>query len=154
MRTSIAIPVSVLICFAVGLTASYFQNDALKLWYPLLNKSSITPPTIVFPIVWSILYMLMGISAGLVIGSTRPRRREVIWLFVLQLLFNFMWCILFFTMRNPLLGLIDIVLLDLLVLLYIIRSYTVSRAAAYLFIPYIVWLMIATYLNGYILLNN
>ena len=122
MRTSIAIPVWVLVCFVVGLTASYFQREALALWYPILEKSSLTPPNIVFPIVWSILYLLMGISVGLVIGSGHPHRRAVMWIFIVQLVLNFMWSILFFYMRNPLWGLIDIVLLDVVVLLYMARS--------------------------------
>lgn len=154
MRTSVAIPVSVLVCFAVGLTASYFQTESLALWYPILNRSAYTPPNIVFPIVWSILYLLMGVSVGLVIGSKRSGWRTVVAIFVVQLLLNFMWSILFFYQRSPLMGLIDIVLLDVAVLLYMVRSYKVHRAAMYLFVPYIVWLVIATYLNGYIFMNN
>ncbi len=154
MRTVIAVPVWVLICFAVGLLASYFQNDALTMWYPLLRRSSITPPNIVFPIVWSILYLLMGISAGIVQGSGCETRRLVLTVFIVQLVLNFLWCITFFTMRNPLLGLLDILLLDAMVLLYIVLSYRVNRVASFLFIPYIVWLMIATYLNAYIYVHN
>ncbi len=154
MRTVIAVPMWVLICLAVGLTASYFQNDALTMWYPLLRHSSITPPNIVFPIVWSILYLLMGISAGLVQGSGHETRRLVLTVFVVQLMLNFLWCITFFAMRNPLLGLLDILLLDAMVILYIFLSYRASRAASFLFIPYIVWLMIATYLNTYIFMHN
>lgn len=154
MRTSVAIPVAVLVCFAVGLTASYFQSESLALWYPILNKSAYTPPNIVFPIVWSILYLLMGISVGLVIGSKRPGSRMVVMIFAIQLLLNFLWSILFFYMRNPLLGLIDIAILDFVVLGYILAGYRVHRAAAYLFVPYMVWLVMATYLNGYILMNN
>jgi tryptophan-rich sensory protein len=154
MRTVIAVPVWVLICFAVGLLASYFQNDALTMWYPMLRRSSITPPNIVFPIVWSILYLLMGISAGIVQGSGNETRRLVLTVFIVQLILNFLWCITFFTMRNPLLGLWDILLLDAMVLLYIVLSYRVNRVASFLFIPYIVWLMIATYLNAYIYVHN
>lgn len=154
MRTVIAVPMWVLICFAVGLTASYFQNEALTMWYPLLHRSSITPPNIVFPIVWSILYLLMGVSAGLIQGSGNETRRLVLTVFVVQLVLNFMWCITFFAMRNPLLGLLDILLLDAMVLLYIVLSFRVNRWASYLFIPYIVWLMIATYLNAFIYVHN
>lgn len=154
MRTVIAVPVWVLICFAVGLLASYFQNDALTMWYPLLRRSSITPPNIVFPIVWSILYLLMGISVGIVQGSGCETRRLVLTVFIVQLILNFLWCITFFTMRNPLLGLLDILLLDAMVLLYIVLSYRVNHVASFLFIPYIVWLMIATYLNAFIYVHN
>lgn len=154
MRIFITIPVSVLICFAVGLTASYFQYDALQQWYPLLERSTLTPPNIVFPIVWSILYLFMGISVGLVAGSIYTNKRFIIVVFALQLLLNFMWSILFFYMRNPLWGLIDIIALDIVVLLYMALTQRLHRTAFYLFVPYIIWLMLATYLNGYILLHN
>ena len=124
------------------------------MWYPLLHRSSITPPNIVFPIVWSILYLLMGVSAGLIQGSGNETRRLVLTVFVVQLVLNFMWCITFFAMRNPLLGLLDILLLDAMGLLYIVLGYRVNRWASYLFIPYIVWLMIATYLNAFIYVHN
>lgn len=154
MKAIITIPIGVILSFAVGLTASYLQSESLSQWYPLLNKPSLTPPNIVFPIVWSILYLLMGISAGLVAATPHAHRGAVITIFAVQLLLNFMWCILFFTMRNPLLGLIDIVLLDVMVLVYIIYSYSINHIASYLFIPYLLWLGIATYLNSYILMHN
>ena len=104
MRTVVAIPVWVVVCFAVGLTASYLQNESLTMWYPFLHRSPLSPPNLVFPIVWSILYLLMGISAGLVSGSGDETRRLVLTVFVVQLVLNFLWCITFFTMRNPLLA--------------------------------------------------
>lgn len=154
MRTSVAIPLWIFICFAVGFVASHFQTEALTYWYPLLDKSAYTPPNIVFPIVWSILYLLMGISAGLVTASAREGRNVVLLVFTLQLLLNFLWSITFFTMRNSLLGLLNIVLLDVAVIYYIVRSYRVSRVAALLFVPYVVWLAMATYLNAYITIYN
>lgn len=154
MRLVFSIPMWVIICFAVGLVASYFQNESLTVWYPMLQRSSITPPNIVFPIVWSILYLLMGISAGLVSATTHVNRGFVLSVFVVQLLLNFLWCITFFAMRNPLLGLINILLLDALVIIYIIISFRVNRWASVLFVPYILWLAIATYLNAYIYIYN
>ena len=154
MKAIYTIPIAVIVCFAVGLTASLLQQESLMQWYPLLNKSSLTPPNIVFPIVWSVLYLLMGISVGIVAATPHPQRPLVIAIFAVQLIINFLWCILFFTLRNPLLGLIDIVLLDVLVVLYIVRCFPINRAAALLFLPYIVWLMMASYLNGFILMNN
>lgn len=154
MRRTIAIPLWIFICFAVGFVASYLQSDALTYWYPILNKASISPPAIVFPIVWSVLYFLMGISAGLVTSSPNDGRKMVLAIFVVQLLFNFLWSISFFTLHNPALGLVNIVVLDVVVLYYMVRSYSVSKSASLLFIPYIVWLMIATYLNGYIYMHN
>lgn len=154
MRTSVAIPLWIFICFIVGFIGSHFQTEALAYWYPLLVKSHYTPPNIVFPIVWSILYLLMGISAGLVSGSSLEGRKVVLLLFVVQLLLNFLWSITFFAMRNPLLGLLNIALLDVVVIYYMVRSYRLSKVASLLFVPYVVWLAMATYLNGYIALYN
>ena len=154
MRKAVAIIIPVLICFFVGLTASYFQADAIKSWYPYLNKPELTPPNIVFPIAWSIIYLCMGISIGIIFLSDSIKKQELIKLFSIQLIFNFAWSILFFYLRNPLLGFIDILILDICVSLYAIRSYSVKKVSSLLFIPYIVWIYFATYLNGYILLNN
>ncbi len=150
--TSIIVPV--VICFLVGFTASYFQKDAIETWYPYLNKPSLTPPNIVFPIAWSIIYLCMGISIGLILISNSLKRQNLITIFGIQLFLNFGWSILFFYFRNPLWGMIDILLLDVVVTMYAFVSYPVKKVSSILFWPYIIWIYFATYLNGYILLNN
>lgn len=149
---SILIPV--VVCFLVGLTANYFQSDAIKNWYPTLVKPALTPPNIVFPIAWSIIYLCMGISIGLIINSDTIRKRFFIKAFLFQLFFNFTWSISFFYLRNPLIGFINILLLDIFVISYTIKSYRVNKASSLLFVPYVVWLLFATYLNGYIMIYN
>ncbi|MCD8183530.1 MAG: tryptophan-rich sensory protein [Bacteroides sp.] len=146
--------IPILICFFAGLTASYFQADAIKTWYPYLNKPDLTPPNIMFPIAWSIIYLCMGISVGMIILSDLIKKQEFIKLFSIQLILNFAWSILFFYLRNPLLGFVDILALDICVTLYAVRSYPIRKVSSLLFIPYIIWIYFATYLNGYILLNN
>ena len=86
--------------FFIGLTASYFQEEAIKMWYPLLSKPELTPPNVVFPIAWSIIYLCMGISIGIIFLSNSIKRKELIKLFGIQLIFNFTWSILFFYLRN------------------------------------------------------
>ena len=136
MNKIIPVLVAVIICFSVGVMASYFQVDAIQTWYPFLNKPSLTPPNFIFPIVWSILYFCMGISIGL-IWNTKHRKRKILrWLFSFQLL------------------LIDILLLDIFVIYYMMKSYSIKKMSSLLFIPYILWLLLATYLNGYIMLYN
>lgn len=154
MRKAAAIIIPILICFFVGLTASYFQADAIKTWYPSLNKPDLTPPNIVFPIAWSIIYLCMGVSIGLIYLSNSLMKKGLIKLFCIQLFFNFAWSILFFYLQDPLLGLIDILALDICVTIYAVRSYPVRKVSSYLFLPYIIWIYFATYLNGYILLYN
>lgn len=154
MKKIVSIVVSVLICFLVGGSASYFQADAIRSWYPLLNKPELTPPNIAFPIAWSFLYLCMGISIGLIIDSENRRKGYLVKLFLIQLFFNFMWSILFFYFQNPLFGIIDIILLDTVIILYTLKSYRVYKISSLLFLPYMLWVFFATYLNGYILLNN
>lgn len=154
MRKVVAIIIPILICFFVGLTASYFQADAIKTWYPLLNKPDLTPPNIMFPIAWSIIYLCIGISIGLILISGSIKKLELTKLFCIQLIFNFAWSILFFYLQNPLLGFIDILILDICVTMYAIKSYPIRKVSSFLFLPYLLWIYFATYLNGYILLNN
>ena len=154
MKKALSFIIPVLACFAVGWTASYFQADSLANWYPYLNKPTLTPPNFVFPIAWGILYLCMGISIGLIYNTPTPRRKFFVTLFAIQLFFNFTWSISFFTMQNPMLGLINILVLDLLVIYYAIDSWRVNRAASVLFWPYVLWLGFATYLNIFILMHN
>lgn len=151
MKKFFAYFIPILLTFAVGALGSYVQGDALKEWYPHLVKSPLTPPSIIFPIAWSILYLLIGISAGTMLARGDM---SVLRLWILQLLLNFLWSVCFFALRSPLMGLLVILALDVSVFAYII--YTASRrpAAAWLFAPYLLWLIFATYLNGYIYINN
>ena len=143
-----------LLCFALGAVAALLQTDSLRAWYPGLAKPMLTPPAIVFPIAWSLLYCCIGLSAGMVLSSGSRRRNSVMLLWYLQLAFNFLWSILFFTLRNPQLGLIDIVLLDISVILYIVFSARVRTAAAWIMVPYLCWILFATYLNAFIWAAN
>lgn len=154
MKKVLAILSPVLLCFFVGSTASVLQQEAIKTWYPFLNKSELTPPAFVFPIAWSIIYLCIGISIGLVYISDSQKRKELIKLFCIQLFFNFAWSFLFFYLKNPLLGFIDILILDIFVTIYVVKSYSENKVSSILFWPYMIWIYFATYLNGYILLNN
>ena len=151
MKKFFAYFIPILLAYTVGFLGSYIQGEALVEWYPTLIKSPLSPPSIVFPIAWSVLYLLIGISAGtmLVKGDL-----SVLRLWLLQLLLNFLWSVMFFALRSPFFGLLCILALDVAVFAYII--YTAGRrpAAAWLFVPYMLWLIFATYLNGYIYINN
>ena len=141
----------VLLCLAVGFSGSLFQKEAMVEWYPYLVKSSLTPPAVVFPIVWTVLYVLIGISLGRLWG--KGYKTEVRSWFV-QLLLNFSWSIVFFYFHETLGGFIVILLLDVVVLDYIIQTRKEDRWAMWCFVPYLVWLVLATYLNAFIYLNN
>lgn len=154
MRKIITIVISITICLFIGVTASYLQNDSIDSWYPLLEKSPLSPPNIVFPIVWTILYILMGISIGLILIKNHPKRIPLVLVFAIQLMLNFLWSFFFFYLQSPMVGFINILLLDMVTILYVFKSYSVNRASAWLCVPYLAWLALATHLNWYILEFN
>lgn len=151
MRKTIYYVVPTLICFAVGALSGILQSEAIAEWYPALDKPSITPPDVAFPIAWTLIYICMGVSLGRLLSLGH---RRMTWLWGAQLAVNLAWSILFFTCRSPMLGLLDIVVLDLLVALYIIVTLPRSTLASLLFVPYALWLALATYLNVYIWIYN
>ena len=135
----------ILIALVLGGLSS--SNTASDPWYQDLVKSSLNPPGYVFGIVWPILYVLMGVSAFLTYS-------KVYKLFLLQLVFNTMWSWLFFAFHQPVIALIDIYLLIGLNIYLINVMWKISKLAAYLFLPYILWLLFASYLNLVIVLFN
>lgn len=154
MKNLISIVSWVFLCLLSGYIANIFQSDAIAEWYPSLVRSPLSPPDWVFPLAWTLLYILMGISVGMLYGIRSIYTRFLYPLFMIQLFLNFMWSLLFFYMRNPALGFADIILLDIFVVIYFAGAYVVNRSSALLFIPYILWLAFATYLNGYIMMYN
>ena len=154
MKRIIYIFVAIAICFGIGYSAQIFQAHSLATWYPTLDKSVLTPPNEAFPIAWGIIYICSGISIGLVWDKQTMLDTGLGWLFFLQLIFNFAWSVLFFYLQDPLSGLIDIALLDLTVIFYTLTCYRINRFASLLFIPYLIWLTLATYLYLYIVINN
>ena len=151
MRRIAIYTLPIILCFIVGWISMLFQSEALVEWYPYLIKSSATPPNIVFPIAWGILYICIGISLGRVIDKGYNR---FVGLWFLQLALNFLWSIAFFYMQSPISGLVIIILLDVAVLSYTIVTWSASRLASIIMIPYLMWLGFASYLNFYIWLYN
>ena len=144
----------VILCLVVGYISGLMQAASLETWYPFITKSPITPPAAVFPVVWTILYILMGIVAGILWSRNSIYSRLLFTLFFAQLLFNPLWTFCFFYMQSPLLGFVVIMVLDMLALMYIAGCFVVSKLCGWLTMPYILWLLFATYLNGYIALMN
>ncbi|MCD8352212.1 MAG: tryptophan-rich sensory protein [Planctomycetaceae bacterium] len=145
--------VPILLGFVVGFLASQVQAEAIATWYPTLVKPELTPPSSVFPIAWGIIYILSGISLGLA-WPVRETRGAVAGLWLLQLVLNFVWCFVFFRLRHPAGGLAVIVALLAVVLLYTWTAWKANKAAGLLYIPYILWVGFATYLNAFIHSHN
>ena len=137
--------VAVILDAALGSMAS--TSAGTDSWYLLLNKSKLNPPSYVFGIVWPILYVLMMVSAFLAY-------RGIFSIFIVQLFFNAAWSWLFFRFQMPLISLIDIYLLIALNLYITALMYKENKLAFILFIPYVLWISFASYLNLFIVINN
>ena len=154
MSKSISIALSVAVCLFVGYLSNLLQAESLATWYPMLNKAPLTPPGWVFAVVWSILYVLMGISAGLLLASNNVTKRLLLALFVVQLFFNLLWSFCFFTMQSVTLGVAVLFMLVVMALAYFFGAFLVERKVAYFFLPYLLWLFFACYLNIYMAMFN
>ena len=121
--------------------------------YNQLIKPEFAPPSIVFPIVWTILYILMGISYG-ILKSKDLVDEKIRRIYYLQLFVNAMWSIIFFTFKLRLTAFIWILILDVLVIIMIYRFYNKNKVSGLLQIPYLIWILFATYLNLSVYLLN
>lgn len=147
---------SIVVCIAIGSSGSVFTVPKITTWYSNLNKPWFTPPSWAFSPIWFSLFTLMGISLYMVLrkGIGEKRVKIAVGFFSFQFALNVLWSFLFFGLESPLFGLIGIIALWLAILATIIKFYSISRKAAYLLIPYIVWVSIATALNYAVLVLN
>lgn len=141
---------------AVGFLSGWLTRNATKLYGNTFIQPPLSPPAIVFPIVWTILYALMGIGAARVyLADASPARSRGLLLFLLQLFFNFFWSILFFNLQNFGLAFFWLLALWVLIIGMILAFRQVDKTAAYLQLPYLLWVTFAAYLNlGVWLLNR
>ena len=135
----------VILALIIGSLAS--SNTADDVWYQALIKSPLNPPGYVFGIVWPILYLLMSISAFRTFNETKN-------LFLIQLLFNALWSWLFFAFQMPFIALLNIWLLIYLNIKINLKMFYIDKLSGLLFIPYVLWLFFASYLNLFIVFNN
>lgn len=148
IRQVVALALSVVICFSAGGVGSLFTRPAIEGWYSSLRKPSWTPPNWVFGPVWSALYLCMAIAAWLVwrcAGFSGAKFPLV--LFAIQLVFNVTWSSIFFGLRMPGLAFAEIVFLWLFILATTVAFWPFSRAAAWLMVPYLLWVSFAASLN-------
>jgi len=120
-------------------------------WFPTIEKPFFNPPNWVFMPVWTLLYILMAIAAGLVWDKVKEQNEAVkkaLGFFLIQLTLNAIWSYLFFGLKNPMLALIEIVLLWLMIYETYLKFTKINKTAAYLLIPYLAWVSFATVLNA------
>ncbi len=141
---------------AVGGLSALISGGGMET-FQSLNQPPLSPPGWLFPIVWTILFLLMGIASYLVSTSDAPRgqARFAKKIYAAQLIVNFFWPILFFNLQQYLLAFFWLILLWVLILKTLLSFYKISKPAGYLLLPYLLWVTFAGYLNlGVFLLNR
>jgi translocator protein len=142
--------VLVISCLAIGFLSGQVTRDATNTWYPTIIKPSFNPPNWIFGPVWSMLYAMMGVAAGLVwakIDANREVVKKALLFFGIQLLLNALWSYLFFGLHNPMLAFIEIILLWLMIYETYSQFKKIDKIAGYLLIPYLAWVGFASILN-------
>lgn len=142
---------SILIPVIVGGIVGLIISGSID--YNSLQKPVLSPPSILFPIMWTILYILMGISYG-ILKSNNLTDSKINSIYYLQLFVNAMWSIIFFTLKFRLFAFIWIIILDILVIIMIIKFYNKNKLSGLLQLPYLLWILFASYLNLSIYLLN
>ena len=132
----------------VGVVSSLISGGGMET-FKNLNQPPLSPPGWLFPVVWTILYTLMGISSYLILTSEKDKKeiQKALTVYAYQLVVNFLWPTFFFNFGWYLFAFVWLVFLWVLILIMIVQFYQISRPAAYLMIPYLLWVTFAGYLN-------
>ena len=148
-KKTIKILIAVTLCLFVGFLSGFATQSSISGWYVTLNKPSFNPPNWIFAPVWSVLYILMGVAAGIVWskGFYHKWVKTALYHFIFQLIFNAAWSIVFFGMRRPDYAMVVIIILWVLIILTIKWFRVVNKTAALLLIPYLLWVSFASILN-------
>ena len=143
--------INILIPNIIGFLSSIIGKVSTE--FDKFNKPNWTPPGFIFPVVWTILYVLMGVSSYLIYESDSPYKNRSLFVYGLNIFINGLWSIIFFRFKMFLLAFITIIILILLTVIMIIKYYRINKTAALLQIPYLIWLCVALALsyNVYIL---
>jgi benzodiazapine receptor len=140
----------VVVCVSIGYLSGMVTRDSINTWYPTLEKPIFNPPNWIFAPVWTLLYIMMGVAAGLVWTSNADEKviQKALGFFAIQFGLNALWSYLFFGLHNPLLALAEIVLLWLMIWETYNQFKKIDKIAGFLFIPYLAWVSFATILNA------
>lgn len=138
---------AIVLCEAVGILGGVFTAASIPTWYAGLNKPVFSPPNWIFGPVWTLLYASMGVASFLIWESKNKIKNRALAIFAIQLALNFLWSFIFFGLRNPELAFAEIVLLWLSILLTMGAFYRIRQSAAYILVPYLLWVSFASALN-------
>ena len=148
-RDVVKLVVSLVACQCAGAIGSIFTTPAIPTWYATLEKPSFSPPNWLFAPAWITLYLLMGVAAFLIWrkGFRQEGVRAALVIFLVQLVLNALWSVVFFGLQSPLWGVVVIIALWIAILITIIKFFKLSTAAGSLMLPYILWVSFAAVLN-------
>lgn len=148
--------ISITGCELVGLASIPFTIASIPIWYAQLIKPPFSPPNWIFGPIWTALYFLMGLSIYLIWRESFKSKKIKIalYLFLIQLFFNFLWSLIFFGLHQPFLALVDIFALFVALILIVIKFSKISMTAMYLLLPYVLWVAFAALLNASIVILN
>ncbi|MFA5764212.1 MAG: TspO/MBR family protein [archaeon] len=148
----------VIFCEIIGAIGTIFTIPNIPTWYASLVKPFFSPPNWLFAPVWTILFLMMGVSLYFILENKNKKleikRKIAIAFFGIQFIFNILWSYLFFGLRNPLFGFIGIIFLWISILATIISFYKIDKKSAYLLVPYLLWVSFATILNFAVFILN
>lgn len=147
---------SLMVTYAVAFVGMYFTVGAVDTWYPTLIKPAFNPPDWVFGPVWTVLYTLMAVAAWRIHGMRKSfvGARRLLAVYGIHLAVNVLWSAAFFGMQSPQWALAVIAVLWLMIAYLTVRFYRIDRTAGLLFVPYLLWVSFASYLNLAIVLLN
>lgn len=151
MQRIIRIVLVVMTCLVIGYLSGTVTRESILTWYPTLVKPIFNPPNWIFAPVWTILYVMMGVAGGLIwnyIESDKKKVKKAFLFFVIQLGLNALWSYIFFGLHNPLLALIEIIILWLMIFETYAQFKSIDKIAGMLLIPYLIWVSFATVLNA------
>ena len=161
MNNTFGLIIAIVLSELAGVIGSVFTAPSIDGWYSTLIKSEFNPPAWVFGPVWTTLFAMMGISVFLIWAfyaeaseDKKQRIRFALVLFGIQLVLNILWSIIFFGLRSPVGAFVEIIFLWFVILATIITFSKISKLAAWLLVPYILWVTFAAYLNYYIWVIN
>lgn len=147
MKKIIQLVIAILIVQSAGVIGSFATFSAIPTWYAGLIKPAFSPPSWVFGPVWTVLYTLIGISLFLVWQEKGKEKKAALSIFFVHLFLNALWSILFFGLHNPSLAFLEILLLLATLLVVMRQFWRIRPLAAYLLIPYLLWVSFAAFLN-------
>ena len=145
--------ISILLALTVGGLSALATANNMNI-YDKINTPPLSPPGWLFPVVWTVLYILMGVSAAIIFTSTSTKKDDALFIYAVSLVLNFSWSIFFFNLQSFVVSFVILLALWLSIIITIIQYYKINKAAAWLQVPYLLWVTFAGYLNLAIIFLN